>query len=287
MADYDIAVIGGGLNGTSIARDAAGRGLRVILMEQSDFGGGSTASSTRLLHGNFIDLERGAFLRVRKALAARDAMLRIAPHLARPARFAMPIHDAERPPAMLRGATLLYDALAPSRTTHAPSQMLDLTHHPVGNPLKRSTGAAVEFSDGLIDDSRLTVLNAVDAAAKGAVIRTGARCARADRSSEWRIAMINRGQREVFTARTLVNASGAWTSIVADTILRLPKPAVILSRVSYIVVRRLFDHDRVYVLQNDDKRLIYAIPYERDFTLIAARVQDFKGDPAIVCRDIG
>ncbi len=281
MADYDIAIIGGGLTGTSIARDAAGRGLRVILMEQSDLGSGATASSMRLLHGNFIDLERGALLSARKALAERDTMLRIAPHIARPTRYVMAVHQDERPLAILRAGSLLYDGLAPAGI-HAPSRVLDLTHDPMGHPLKRSAGVALEFFDGLLDDSRLTVLNAVDAAAKGAVIRTGARCARADRSDEWRIAMINRGQREVFTARTLVNATGPWTTTVADTILRLPGPALKLSRVSYIVVRRLCEHDRVYVLQNDDKRLIYAIPYERDFTLIGTHVEDFKGDPAIV-----
>src|ERR1700674_4919969 len=180
MADYDLAIIGGGLNGVNIARDAVGRGLRVILLEQGDLGAGASSASPRLIHGDLAMLERRAFLRVRRALAERDIWLRIAPHLVRPMRFAIPAHVDERPAWQLRSWLLLYDRLA-SRSGLPASATVDVTHHPLGNALKRPFGTAFEYSDCVVDDSRLVVLNAVDAAARGAVIRTGARCTRADR----------------------------------------------------------------------------------------------------------
>jgi glycerol-3-phosphate dehydrogenase len=282
MADYDLAIIGGGLNGVSMARDAAGRGLRVILLEQGDLGAGASAASPRLIHGDLAVLERRALLRVRTALAERDIWLRTAPHLVRPTRFAMPAHSGERPPWLLRSWLLLYDRLAPSTGRLPGSATIDITHHPVGNALKRPFGTAFEYSDGVVDDSRLVVLNAVDAAERGADIRTGARCVRADRRDIWRLVAIDRGHRRVITARALANASGAWTATVAETVLRLPPPDLRASQISQIVVRRLFDTDHVYVFQNSDRRLIFASPYERDFTLIGTITRPFKGDPAVV-----
>ncbi|MBX9710711.1 MAG: glycerol-3-phosphate dehydrogenase [Xanthobacteraceae bacterium] len=281
MADFDIAVIGGGLNGVSIARDAAGRGLRVILIEQDDIGGGATAASPGLIHGNFPDLERGAFLRVRAALAERDVMLRTAPQLVRPARFVLPVHEQERPPSTLRASLFVYDRMA-ERGFHARTGELDLTHHQIGVPLKRAVGVAFDYSDCLADDTRLASLTAADAAERGAVIRTGARCVRADRTEIWRIAVINRGQREVINARALVNATGAWVRGFAESALRLTPLDVSFERASAIVARRLFDHDNVYVFQNNDKQLVYAIPYERDFTLIGTAAQASTSDPASV-----
>jgi glycerol-3-phosphate dehydrogenase len=281
MADYDLAIIGGGLNGVSVARDAAGRGLRVILLEQGDLGAGASSASPRLIHGDLSVLERRALLRVRAALAERDIWLRTAPHLVRPTRFAIPAHSDERPPWLLRSWLLLYDRLAPSMGLPG-SATIDITHHPVGNALKRPFGTAFEYSDCVADDSRLVVLSAMDAAERGADIRTGARCVRADRRDIWRLVAIDRGHRRVITARALANASGAWTTVVAETVLRLPPPDVGASRISQIVVRRLFDTDHVYVFQNSDRRLIFASPYERDFTLIGTVTRAFKGDPAVV-----
>jgi glycerol-3-phosphate dehydrogenase len=281
MADYDLAIIGGGLNGVCMARDAAGRGLRVILLEQGDLGAGASAASPRLIHGDLAVLERRALLRVRAARAERDIWLRTAPHLVRPARFAIPSHSGERPPLLPRSWLLLYDRLAPSTGLPA-SATIDITHHPVGNALRRPFGAAFEYSDGVVDDSRLVVLNAVDAAERGADIRTGARCVRADRLDVWRLVAIDRGHRRVITARALANASGAWTATVAETVLRLPLPDLGVSQISQIVVRRLFDTDHVYVFLNHDRRLIFASPYERDFTLIGTVTRPFKGDPAVV-----
>jgi glycerol-3-phosphate dehydrogenase len=284
VADYDLAIIGGGLNGTSVARDAAGRGLRVILLEQGDLGSAASSASSRLIHGDLAVLERRAFLRVRAALAERDVWLRIAPHLVRPMRFVIPEHSDERPPLLLRAGLLLYDKLA-SLPRLPASATVDLTHHPIGNALKRPFGTAFEYSDCVADDSRLVILNAVDAAERGAVIRTGARCVRADRLDIWRLATIDRGRRQVITARALVNASGAWTASVAETVLRLPPPVVGVAKMSQIVVRQLFDTDNVYVFQNSDRQLIFASPYQHDFTLIGSVGQTFKGDPAAVSMD--
>ncbi|WP_461346615.1 glycerol-3-phosphate dehydrogenase [Bradyrhizobium sp. USDA 4451] len=284
MADYDVAIIGGGLNGTSIARDAAGRGLRVILLEQGDLGSGASQASPRLVHGDLAGLERRQLFRVRTALRERDVWLRIAPHLVRPARFAIPVHAGERPVWQLRSLLLLYERLA-SRSGLPRSTTLDVTHHPVGNALKRPFGTAFEYSDCVVDDSRLVVLNAVDAAARGAEIRTGARLTRAERGETWRLIAIDRGYRRVITARALVNATGAWTASVADTVLRVPGPPLATVQIGQIVVRRLFDCDNVYAFQNPDGQLIFASPYERDFTLIGSVSHAFKGDPAIVAMD--
>jgi glycerol-3-phosphate dehydrogenase len=281
MADYDLAVIGGGLNGVSVARDAAGRGLRVMLLEQGDLGAAASSASPRLIHGDLAVLERKAFLRVRAALAERDIWLRIAPHLVRPMRFAIPAHSDERPLWLLRSGLLLYDRLA-ARTRLPPSATVDVTHHPIGNALKRPFGTAFEYSDCVVDDSRLVTLNAVDAAERGAVIRTGTRCVRADRLDIWRLVAIDRGHRRVITARALASATGAWTASVAETVLRMPQPDVGTTQISQIIVRRLFDTDNVYVFQNIDRRLIFASPYERDFTLIGTVGHAFKGDPAVV-----
>ena len=281
MADYDLAIIGGGLNGVCMARDAAGRGLRVILLEQGDLGAGASAASPRLIHGDLAVLERRALLRVRAALAERDIWLRTAPHLVRPTRFAMPAHSGERPPWLLRSWLLLYDRLAPSTGLPA-SATIDITHHPVGDALKRPFGTAFEYSDGVVDDSRLVVLNAVDAAERGADIRTGARCVRADRLDIWRLVAIDRGHRRVITARALANASGAWTARVAETVLRLPPPDLGAARSARSSSGGCSIPTTSMSSRTSDRRLIFASPYQRDFTLIGTVTRPFKGDPAVV-----
>jgi glycerol-3-phosphate dehydrogenase len=286
MADYDLAILGGGLNGVCIARDAAGRGLRVILVEQGDLGAGASSASPRLVHGDLSVLERRDFFRVRAALSERDVWLRTAPHLVRPMRYAIPAHADERQPWVLRAWLLLYDCIGARRRLPA-SATIDVTHHPVGDALKRPFGTAFEYSDCVVNDSRLVILNAVDAAERGADIRTGARCVRADRAGIWRLVVIDRGHRKIVTARALANATGAWTASVADTVLRAPPPPLGTVQINQIVVRRLFDGDYVYVFQNHDRRLIFASPYERDFTLIGTIGHPFKGDPAIVSMAAG
>src|SRR5256714_11605118 len=239
MADYDLAILGGGLNGVAVARDASGRGLRVILLEQGDLGAAASSASPRLIHGDLSVLERRDFFRVRAALAERDVWLRIAPHVVRPMRFAVPAHSDERQPWVLRAWLLLYDTIGARRRLPA-SATIDVTHHPVGDALKRPFGTAFEYSDCVVNDSRLVVLNAVDAAERGADIRTGTRCTRAERGESWRLVTIDRGHRQVVTARAVVNATGAWTTSVAETVLRVPPPKLATVQMSQIVVRRLF-----------------------------------------------
>jgi glycerol-3-phosphate dehydrogenase len=283
MADYDLAIIGGGLNGASMARDAAGRGLRVVLIEQGDLASAASAACPPLIHGDPALLEHRRWWRVRTQLTERERWIVNAPHLVRPMRFALPLHPDERTPSVLRAALLFYDRLA-GATALPPSETVDVTHHPIGNPLQRPFGIAFEYSDGLADATRLVIANAVDAAERGAVIMTGARCVRADRESTWRLAVIDRGHRRLITSRALANATGAWAQIVNETILRQPPlPRQLAAvQVNQIILPRLFDTDNVYVFQHRDGRLIFANPLERDFTLVGSVTRAFTGDPAIV-----
>src|SRR5437667_5626402 len=181
MAEFDIAVIGGGINGAGIARDAAGRGLRVLLLEQDDLASGTSSASTKLIHGGLRYLEHGAFRLVREALIEREVLLRMAPHVIRPIRFVLPHHPKLRPAWLLRLGLFVYDHLG-GRKILAPTRTVDLTSGPLGVPLKRQCRFGFEYSDCWVDDARLVVLNAVDAAERGAFVRTRARCARAERA---------------------------------------------------------------------------------------------------------
>jgi glycerol-3-phosphate dehydrogenase len=282
MADFDLAIIGGGINGAGIARDAAGRGLRVILIEQNDLASGTSSASTKLIHGGLRYLEHGAFRLVRAALSEREVLLRMAPHLVRPMRFVLPALPGLRSPLMLRIGLYLYDHLGGRKLLPATRE-LDLSHDPAGMPLKRDVKLGFEYSDCWVDDARLVVLNALDAAEHGAVIRTRTRCVRADREDVWRLVLISRGRREVVTARALINAAGPWVAQVAETVLRLPKPGrVRLDKGSHIVVPKLFDNDCAYVLQTKEGRVVFAIPFCRDFTLLGTTDQSFVGDLSAV-----
>ena len=280
MADFDLAVIGGGINGTGIARDAAGRGFRTVLIEQNDLASGTSSASSKLIHGGLRYLEHGEFRLVREALREREVLLRAAPHLITPIRFVLPVHEAQRSAMALRLGLLLYDWMGRRRIL-PPSRELDLVTDEAGLPLKARFHHAFEYSDCFADDARLVVLNAVDAAERGAVIRTRTRCVRADRSEEWRLVLNARGQRDVVTVRILINATGAWNELFAETALRQPPARRLrLDKGSHIVVRHLYDHDRAYVLQVADARVIFTIPFERDFTLIGTTDQAFAGDPS-------
>ena len=280
MADFDLAIIGGGINGVGIARDAAGRGLKVVLVEQNDLASGTSSASTKLIHGGLRYLEHRAFRLVREALEEREVMLRLAPHLIRPMRFVLPAYPGPRSALMMRLGLFLYDHLG-GRKILPPTRTIDLTHHPVGMPLKRSYRTAFEYSDCVVDDARLVVLNAIDAAARGAVIRTRTRCVRADRGETWQLVLNARGRREAITARVLINATGPWVEPVMDTVLRVPRRAPMrLVKGSHIVVRRLFDHDSGYIFQTPDRRVVFALPFQRDFTLIGTTDEDFAVDPA-------
>ena len=283
MADFDIAIIGGGINGTAIARDAAGRGIRVLLVEQNDLASGTSSASTKLIHGGLRYLERWDFRLVREGLSEREIMLRTAPHLVWPQRFVLPHHPGQRPAWQLRLGLFLYDHLG-GREILPGTSTVNLTLGPIGVPLKRDFRLGFEYSDCCVDDSRLVVLNAVDAAERGAVIRTRTRCARADRQDRmWRLVLNARGKREEASARVLINATGPWIRQVNETVLRLGDPAdVRLVKGSHIVVPALFAHDRAYIFQNHDGRIVFAIPYERDFTLIGTTDHDFRGEPGAV-----
>ena len=282
MADFDLAIIGGGINGVGIARDAAGRGLKVLLCEQNDLASGTSSASSKLIHGGLRYLEHGALRLVRAALSEREVLLRMAPHLIRPLRFVLPLDAASRSPIVLRLGLFVYDLIG-HRAILPGTNPVDLATGEVGQPLKRRFHYGYEYSDCFADDARLVVVNAIDAAERGATIRTRTLCARAERGDEWRLSLNARGVRDVVTARVLVNAAGAWVETVAETVLQQPSSRRLrLDKGSHIVVRRLYDHDRAYILQAADGRVVFAIPFQRDYTLIGTTDQSFSGDPAAV-----
>lgn len=278
MAQFDIAIIGGGINGTGLARDAAGRGLRVLLVETNDLASGTSSASSKLIHGGLRYLEKRAFRLVREALSEREVLLRMAPHAIRPMRFLLPPLPGLRAPLLLRFALFIYDMLG-ARHLLPGARTVDLTHSPLGQPLKRLFRYGFEYSDCWVDDSRLVVLNALDAAEHGADIRTRTRCVRVDRRDEWELVLNNRGRRTVATARVLINAAGPWIGEVADTVMRHPlKAPVRLIKGSHIVVRRRFEHDSGYILQVADGRVVFALPFAEEFTLIGTTDENFVGD---------
>jgi glycerol-3-phosphate dehydrogenase len=199
VADFDLAVIGGGINGTGIARDAAGRGFRVVLIEQNDLASGTSSASSKLIHGGLRYLEHYEFRLVREALREREVLLRLAPHLIRPLRFVLPINEARRSAMLLRIGLFIYDWIG-WRKILPGTREVDLVTDEAGQPLKSRFHHAYEYSDCFADDARLVVLNAVDAAERGAVIRTRTRCVWAERNDTWRLVLNARGQRDVVTA---------------------------------------------------------------------------------------
>jgi len=278
MSDFDLAIIGGGINGTGLARDAAGRGLRVLLVESNDLGSGTSSASSKLIHGGLRYLEKYAFRLVREALGEREVLLRMAPHVIRPMRFLLPPMPGLRAPLLLRFGLFLYDKLAPRRLL-PPSRTVDLTHNPMGQPLQRLFRYGFEYSDCWVDDARLVVLTAMDAAERGADIRRHTRCVRAERRGDWELVLNRRGRRETATARVLVNAAGPWIGEVAETVIRQPLRAPVrLIKGSHIVVRRRFAHDCGYIFQAPDGRVVFALPFADEFTLIGTTDENFVGD---------
>jgi len=277
---FDLAIIGGGVNGSGIARDAAGRGLSVLLLEQGDLAGATSSASTKLIHGGLRYLEYYAFRLVHEALAEREVLLRAAPHIVHPMRFVLPHHAGLRPWWLIRLGLFLYDHLG-GREILPPTRSLDLRTDPAGAPLQPRFTRGFEYSDCLVDDSRLVILNARDAAARCADIRTRTRCCRAEIvDANWRLTLDDGTQ---VRARVLVNAAGPYVSRVLGDVVSHPTPTRIrLVKGSHIVVRRLYPHDRSYIFQNADGRICFAIPYQDDFTLIGTTDEDFHGDPATV-----
>ncbi len=280
---YDLLIVGGGINGAGIARDAAGRGLSVLLCEQDDLAGHTSSASTKLIHGGLRYLEYYEFGLVRKSLQEREVLLRAAPHIIRPLSFVMPHNPGLRPAWLIRAGLFLYDHLG-KRELLPGSQGVDLRTHAAGQPLKPEFAKGFTYSDAWVEDARLVVINALDAAERGARILPHTRCVSARRYADmWDVTLQPAGDRaaHVVRCRALVNAAGPWVmTFLRDSLGMSSHRQLRLAKGSHIVVRRLFDHDDAYLLQNPDKRILFAIPFERDFTLLGTTDVEYKGDPS-------
>jgi glycerol-3-phosphate dehydrogenase len=279
----DVLVVGGGINGTGIARDAAGRGLSVWLCEQDDLASHTSSASTKLIHGGLRYLEQFEFALVGKALAEREVLLRVAPHIIWPLRFVLPHQSHLRPAWMIRLGLFLYDHLQRGRRSLPGSRRVRLDRHAVGRPLREEFQTGFVYSDAWVQDARLVVLNAMDAVQRGARVTTHTRCVSARRSGDRWLARLQHADGRIIevAARALVNATGPWAVEFLDEVaaedhdhgLRLVKG-------SHIVVPRLYDHRYAYIFQQPDRRIVFAIPYEREFTLIGTTDVDYRADPS-------
>ena len=282
MSDsYDLLVVGGGINGCGIARDAAGRGYSVVLVEQGDLAEGASSRSTKLIHGGLRYLETYQFRLVREALAEREILWRNAPHLVSPLRFVLPVQPGRRPAWLLRLGLFLYDHFS-ARRFLPPTTSLDLRAAPEGAPLRDELSRGFAYSDCRVDDARLVVLNARDAADRGATILTRTRLVRAEpEGGAWRATLrdLATSAEKSVSARLIVNAAGPWAASVFGLCGGGAAPHLRLVRGSHIVVPRIFEHDGAYIFQNDDGRIVFAIAYERDFTLIGTTDEEFSGPP--------
>src|SRR5688572_9732482 len=277
----DLLVVGGGINGVGIARDAAGRGLSVLLVEQDDIGAHTSSASSKLIHGGLRYLEHYEFRLVAEALAEREVLLRIAPHLVRPARFIMPHVPQLRPRWMIRTGLFLYDRLG--RRTQLPgSSAVRLDRPPYGSGLKPEFTHGFIYSDCLVDDVRLVVANARDAVAQGANVLTRTACVTAKRESGfWRARLRGASGEPEIMARAIVNAAGPWVKTVLNERLRQPSTDnVRLVKGSHIVLPRLYQGDHAFILQNEDRRVVFMIPYEQRYTLVGTTDVPYAGDPS-------
>ena len=287
-SNYDLIIIGGGINGAGIARDAAGRGLRVLLCEKDDLASATSSASTKLIHGGLRYLEHYEFRLVREALTEREVLLDNAPHIIWPLRFVLPHRKDLRPAWMIRLGLFLYDHLGGRKKLPA-SEGISFAKHVSGAPLRDEMTKGFVYSDCWVDDARLVVLNAMDAKDMGAKILTRTECVGASRSDDgWNVTLRDQetGENRSVSGRMLINAAGPWCAdlinpengvVKSDT-----RANIRLVKGSHIVVPKMFDHDFCYIFQNGDGRIVFAIPYQDDFTLIGTTDVDFKGDPAKV-----
>ncbi|TIM89831.1 glycerol-3-phosphate dehydrogenase [Mesorhizobium sp.] len=279
---HDIFVIGGGINGCGIARDAVGRGFSVFLAEMNDLASGTSSGSTKLIHGGLRYLEFYEFRLVREALMEREILWKNAPHIIWPMRFVLPYAKGLRPAWLIRLGLFLYDHIGGRKLLPA-TKTLEMAKDPAGKPLKPLFRKAFEYSDGWVNDARLVALNARDAADRGATIRTRTKVIGARREGElWSVSLKNAqtGDTEEVKARLLVNAAGPWVDHVLSATVGLNEVHnVRLVQGSHIVIGKKFDDPRAYFFQNKDGRIIFAIPYEEEFTLIGTTDQDYAGDP--------
>ncbi|OED41975.1 glycerol-3-phosphate dehydrogenase [Endozoicomonas sp. (ex Bugula neritina AB1)] len=282
LPDFDLFVVGGGINGVGVALDAVGRGLKVGLCEMGDLAGATSSSSSKLIHGGLRYLEHYEFRLVKESLAEREVLLRMAPHIARPMRFCLPHRPQLRPAWMIRAGLFLYDHLS-SRTTLPGCKNVQFDER---SPLISSFNRGFEYSDAWVDDARLVVLNAISLRERGGdvFVRTKA-CSAIRENGYWRVVLQNQitGEERTITARVLVNATGPWvTDFIKDGVQQKSSRRIRLIKGSHIVVRKLHDEDRAYILQNDDQRIVFVIPYLDQFSLIGTTDVEYKGDPSEV-----
>jgi glycerol-3-phosphate dehydrogenase len=279
---FDLAIIGGGINGTGIARDAAGRGLSVFLCEQNDLASGTSSTSTKLIHGGLRYLEHYEFRLVRESLKEREVLLNSAPHIIWPLRFILPHHKGLRPSWLIRLGLFLYDHIGGRKLLPGTSSV-NLATDEAGVSLKGNYRKGFEYSDCWVMDSRLVVLNAQDAALKGADIRVRTPLISAERAEGiWTLNVLdkNSGKESTVKARVLVNASGPWLDTLLPHISHTRTAEHIrMVKGSHIIVNQLFEHERAYIFQNDDDRIIFAIPFQNKFTLIGTTDVDYHGKP--------
>jgi glycerol-3-phosphate dehydrogenase len=283
----DMLVVGGGINGVGIARDAAGRGLSVRLIEKGDLAGATSSVSSKLIHGGLRYLEYGAFRLVHEALAEREVLLASAPHLIEPLRFVLPHDRSMRPRALLRFGLFLYDHLGGRRTLPG-TETVALRTHSYGEPLQTRLTTGFVYSDCSVQDARLVVLNARDAAARGASISTRTEMCNARRENgHWRATLDREGAPEDVAARVLVNAAGPWAvDVLRRTGIAHPASHLRLIKGSHIVVPQLYAGPQAYILQNDDRRVVFVVPYEGKFSLIGTTDISFDGAREHVTIDV-
>ena len=280
--DYDILIIGGGINGCGIARDAAGRGYSIYLCEADDLACGTSSQSTKLIHGGLRYLEHYEFRLVREALTEREILWKVAPHIIHPMRFILPHHNGLRPAWLLRLGLFLYDYIG-GRKKLSATRTVNLSKEEEGKPLSQNYSKGFEYSDCAVDDARLVVLNALDAAERGAIINTRSKCVDMQRTEgHWSVTIedqLNQKQTNI-TSKIIINASGPWADHVLDTLHNTQKNSNIrLVQGSHIIVPKIYDHDKCYIFQNADDRIIFAIPYHDHFTLIGTTDHEYDGDP--------
>ncbi len=287
-AVYDLFVVGGGINGAGIAADATGRGLSVALCEQSDLASATSSASSKLIHGGLRYLEHYELRLVREALAEREILLARAPHLIKPLRFILPHRPHLRPAWMIRIGLFMYDHLS-SRNQLAGSVGRKLDPAASDNPLNDAIHYGFEYSDCRVDDARLVVSNALAAQERGARIMVRTRCIGAQRKNGlWHVELedLLSGQRVELRARGLVNAAGPWAQTLIEQQIKAPSPRKVrLIKGSHFVTRKLYEGDQAYILQNEDQRIVFVIPYNQDFTLVGTTDKAYEGDPAKVTMD--
>lgn len=274
----DVLIIGGGINGVGVARDAAGRGLSVILCEKDDLASHTSSASSKLIHGGLRYLEYYEFGLVRKALIERERLLRIAPHLIKPLRIVMPYMKGLRPRWLLRAGLFLYDTLAPRSILPSSTSILFETHE-TGKALKPIFTHGFAYSDAWVDDARLVALNALDAAEHGASILTRTTCEDIEQvDGQWLAKINTQGTVRTVNARCVVNASGAWASQFSEKAQGKSNNKLRLVKGSHIIVQKLFEHQDAYIFQHPDGRIVFTTAYEEGFTLIGTTDVEFTGD---------